>query len=135
MYISNPNAAVTASDITKFGGVAVSTGTGVGGAGIPRVTAAIDSFVAPVFVTGPVLTVPAADKADYTPDPAAVAVIFTNTDASQVVYLRDQVATGGVKGIGLNPGASITLPTTAALRLTNGGASSVVVTVNELRSS
>jgi len=41
-------------NISQFGGTNVSTGTGVGGAGIPRVTVSSDSFPASQAVTGSV---------------------------------------------------------------------------------
>src|SRR6185369_1074084 len=40
-----------ASNITQFGGTNISTGTGTGGAGIPRVTVSSDSFPATYAVT------------------------------------------------------------------------------------
>jgi hypothetical protein len=42
------------SDVEKFGGTAISTGTGTGGAGIPRVTVSSDSFPATQAVSGTV---------------------------------------------------------------------------------
>jgi hypothetical protein len=42
------------ANITQFGGTNISTGTGIGGAGIPRVTVSSDSFPASQTVTGAV---------------------------------------------------------------------------------
>lgn len=46
--------AATASNITQFGGTNISTGTGTGGAGIPRVTVSSDSFPATQPISGTV---------------------------------------------------------------------------------
>lgn len=135
MFISNPNAATVATNISQFGGTAISTGQGVGGAGIPRVTIAKDSLQFGVMVTSAPLVVPNAGNVNYAPNANCMRVIFSNLDTALSVYIRDQAAATDQQGILLAPRATATLETNAALRLTNGGGTSVTVTVNEIRSA
>ena len=53
---ANQGGAPWSENVTQFGGTNISTGTGVGGAGIPRVTVSSDSFPATQAVSGTVNT-------------------------------------------------------------------------------
>jgi hypothetical protein len=71
-----------AGNVTKFGGTALSTGTGVGGLGIPRVTVSSDSFPAtqPVSGTVAVSNFPATQPVSGTVTANAGTGTFTTSD-------------------------------------------------------
>lgn len=133
MYINNPNASTQSSNISQFGGVAVSTGTGVGGAGMPRVTVSSDSFKLGTIVTGNNITVPAGSGTSYVPDPATVETLFSNQDGSLEVFIRDTASMGLSVGTLLGPKATASINCNGKVHLTNAGGTNVTVSVNELR--
>jgi len=79
-------------NITQFGGTNLSTGTGVGGAGIPRVTVSSDSFPAtqPVSIASMPST-PVTGTFWQTTQPVSGAVAVTNFPATQNVQVINGV--------------------------------------------
>lgn len=112
------------TNVAQFGGTNVSTGTGVGGAGIPRVTVSSDSFPATQAVSGTVTanqgtanTAANAWPAKVTDGTTVAGVIAATTalktDLSSVAGTATVTAAAGVQKVGIVGGAGTSLESSA----------------------
>ena len=108
------------TNVSQFGGSSVQTGTGMSGAGVPRVTVSNDSFVNPVGAAN-IVSTQASIGASATlvvaarsgaPGAGRVAATFYNGGAVTVYLGPSGVTT--TTGFALTPGATFTFSTTAA---------------------